>query len=411
MGRVLTTKDAYSIINAIAAEQFGKNASIQAVDSSTFVSVGETLLAAGTENVLNSMSLLMGKTYAASRPYKAKLALIRTLSTGEYTHRLRKISYYSKSAVADGASNTDLNTNFANGYDNGTNSGSSVASMWVQSAPEVAEFNFGGSSEWQYPITKYENQLKIAFRNEEEFLTFWEGYMTECSNDMESENEAFRRMTLLNYVAGLYDMNTASGSVVDLTTGFNTKYGTNYTRAQLLTTYFTEFLQYLVATVKTISTEFENRDVKYHWPVTNSSGNVILRHTPKSKQKLILLDEFWVNAEAQVKSAIFNPQYLNIENFETIDYWQNVNDKSAIKVTPAIPDTSDPTEQTAGSQVSLPYVLGVLFDTDALMVDFQFENAYTTPIEARKHYMNTWYTFAKNAINDFTEKGVLFIMS
>ena len=44
------------------------------------------------------------------------------------------------------------------------------------------------------------------------------------------------------------------------------------------------------------------------------------------------------------------------------------------------------------------------------MIDYQLDKALTTPVEARKGYRNIWYTFAKNSINDFTEKGILFIM-
>ena len=82
----------------------------------------------------------------------------------------------------------------------------------------------------------------------------------------------------------------------------------------------------------------------------------------------------------------------------------------AISVTPAIPDTSDPSEQTTGSAVALDCVIGVLFDKDACITNFQFNGADTTPMEARKKYQNTWYHNAKNAQNDFTENGVIFIM-
>ena len=50
---------------------------------------------------------------------------------------------------------------------------------------------------------------------------------------------------------------------------------------------------------------------------------------------------------------------------------------------------------------------GVLYDEDALMVDYQLDNAYSTPLEARKAYRNIWWHFAKNSINDFTENGIL----
>ena len=58
----------------------------------------------------------------------------------------------------------------------------------------------------------------------------------------------------------------------------------------------------------------------------------------------------------------------------------------------------------------MDYVVGILFDRDAIITNFQFEGANTTPIEARKKYRNTWFHNQKNAINDFTENAILFIM-
>lgn len=414
MARVLTTKDAYSIMNLLVKEATGQDAQIQVVDSSTFVSAGETVMATGVENVLNSISLLAGKTLVAARPFTAKLALIQALNTGVYTHRFRKISVLSKYAVIDGASNTDLKTNLADGYDNGSNGGQSAASMWEQHRPVVAEFNFAGSSEWQYPITWYEYQLKTAFRSEEEFLDFWSGIMTEAANDMECEREAFRRMTLLNFIAGLYDLNAVNGSAINMTAAYNAKFGTTYTTAQLQTTHLTEFLEFFVSEFKTISNNLTNRSKKYHWSPSQTIGSdtyELLRHTPKNKQKCIMLERFWNDAEAQVKPAIFNPQYLDIANFETVQFWQNENEPSKIDVTPAIPDVANPTAQKVGDNVKLGYVLGIIFDEDAILTDMQLEDAAVTPVEARKRYRNTWYTFAKNAINDFTENAVLFYMA
>lgn len=413
MGRVLTVKDAYSIVNLMVKEQTGQDASIQAVDSSSFVSVGETLLASGVEATLNTLALVLGRTFMAVRPYEAKLRIINTLNSGIYANRMRKISFYSREAVIDGASNTDLKTNFATGYDNGSNSGASTASMWEQNQPVPLEMNFGGSSEWQDVTTVYEKQLQAAFRSEAEFIDFVSGIMTEKGNDIESQKEAFNRITLLNFMAGVIELNQGS-SVINLTAAFNAKFGTSYTTAQLQTTYLKEFLEFFVATVKTISDDLEYRSNKYHWSPTKTVGGVsynLLRHTPKSRQKMVMYKPFWNDAEAMVLPEIFNDQYLNIDNFEGVQFWQNANDGAAINTLPAIPDTSDPTEQTAAAAaVVKDYVLGMIFDEDAIMVDYQMDEAAVTPKEARKHYHNIWWTFRKNAINDFTENAVIFIM-
>ena len=413
MARVLTVNDAYSIVNLMVKEQTGQDATIQAVDSSSFVSVGETLLASGVEATLNSLALVLGRTFMAVRPYEAKLRIINTLNSGIYANRMRKISFYSREAVIDGASNTDLKTNFATGYDNGSNSGASTASMWEQNQPVPLEMNFGGSSEWQDVTTVYEKQLQAAFRSEAEFIDFVSGIMTEKGNDIESQKEAFNRMTLLNFMAGVIELNQGS-SVINLTAAFNAKFGTSYTTAQLQTTYLKEFLEFFVATVKTISDDLEYRSNKYHWSPAKTVGGVsytLLRHTPKSRQKMVMYKPFWNDAEAMVLPEIFNDQYLNIDNFEGVQFWQNANDGAAINTLPAIPDTSDPTEQTAAAAaVVKDYVLGMIFDEDAILVDYELDESAVTPKEARKHYHNIWWTFRKNAINDFTENAVIFIM-
>ena len=132
-----------------------------------------------------------------------------------------------------------------------------------------------------------------------------------------------------------------------------------------------------------------------------------------------MYEPLFIESQAQVLPEIFNPQYLDIGNYEGVDYWQGLTgtltNNPAINVTPAIPE-ADSTDaafgtQVAGSAVAQDYIVGFLFDEDALMVDYQFEGSYTTPLEARKLYRNLWFHYSKNAINDFTENGIVFYMA
>ena len=156
------------------------------------------------------------------------------------------------------------------------------------------------------------------------------------------------------------------------------------------------------------------RSSKYHWSPAKTVGGVsytLLRHTPYDRQRVMLYEPLFTEAEAMVLPEIFRPNYLDINTqYEGVDYWQNVNDPSAIDVVPAIPDTSTGV-QTAGAEVKLDYVVGIIFDADAIMIDYQLDTAATTPLEARKHFRNMWWSFAKNAINDFTENCVIFYMA
>lgn len=414
MARRLTPTDAYQIINLVAKEATGQNPTIQAVDSSTFVSVGETILNTGYENTLNALSIVLGRTFMAVRPYEAKLKIVNAIDSGLYTNRVRKVSFYSRDAQASGAFNTNLYTNHADGYDNGANGGQSLPTMWEQNQPVPLELNFAGSDVWDDSTTVYEVQLQKAFRNENEFITFVNGIMVEKGNDIESEKEAFNRMTLLNYIAGIYDMRAVMNSAIDVVAAFNADNGTTYTGADLRGAHLREFTEWFVSYVKLQSDRLTNRSKKFHWSPAKTIGTKtysLLRHTPKSKQKLMLYKPLLYKAEAMVMPEIFNDRYLKLDNFEDILFWQNENEPSKIDVTPAIPDVSDPTEQIAGDRVQLNYVIGVLYDEDALLTDFQFESADSTPVEARKRYRNIWWHFSKNAINDFTENGIIFYMA
>lgn len=418
MARSLTPRDCHALMNLLVKEATGQQ-DVTVFDSSTFVSAGELVLATGTENVLNSLSIVLGRTFMAVRPYKAKLMLINALNSGMYTNRMRKISFYTREAQASGDFNTQLYTNLAQGFDNGSNpsnnTAQSTASMWEQNPPVPLEVNFAGQSVWEDSTTIYDYQLKVAFRSEDEFSAFVGGIMTEKGNDIESQKEAFNRMTILNHIAGVYDLDTASskGRAINLTAGFNTKFGTSYTSAQLRTTYLKEFLAYFVSEFKLQSKYMTRRSSLYHWSPAKTVGETsytLLRHTPYDKQKVLLYSPLFVDAEAQVLPEIFNPKYLDINTqYEEVDYWQSIMSPSKIKVVPAIPNTSTGV-QTAGSEVDLDYVVGMIFDEDAIMVDYQLEDASTTPLEARKHYRNMWWTFSKNAINDFTENAIIFYM-
>lgn len=423
MARRLNVTDGYALINAMADEMFGANATVTATDISTFASVGESILASGTENVINTLALVCSRDLVAIRPYKAKFRIINALDSGMFSNRVRKISYYAKYATPTGASNTQLFTeNLAMDADNGVHYDSSTPpvqmsteSMWLQSTPVVWQSVFGGSIEWQYPYTIYENQLKAAFRTPEEWTAFLNGFLVSCANDIETEKEAFSRMVVLNAIAGVADLTLSMpGSFVNMTTVANNEWGTSYTTAQILQSHFSDFLGVFVSTFKTISDMMENRSILYHWSPSKTINGVtyeLPRQTKKEDQKCMMVAKFWNDAEAMVLPAIFNDQYLKLDNFEKVDYWQNINEPYKISVTPAIPDTSDPTQQIAGSAVSLSCVLGILFDKDAMMVDFHLEDVTSSPLEARKHYRTIWNTINKNPINDFTENMVVFYMA
>lgn len=413
MARTFTPIDGAAIMTALARQATGQ-ANLAKVDASNYVSVGETVLATGMENVYNAMSMVIGRTLVATRPYEAKLKNFQAENTGMFTSRMRKISYYSKDPVNSGFFNTDLYTNLANGFTNGQNPDAndnpqSVKSMWEQKQGMPVEVNFGGSFAWDYGITMYEEQFANAFRSADEMSRFVSGILTEHANDIESGKEAFNRLSLLSFLGERYIL----GYGVNLTAAFNAKFRTTYTSLELRTTYLKEFLAFMVVTVKQISRFMTERGTKWHDPMTKTVDGVsysVLRHTPKSVQKVYMYEPLFEEAKAYVLPEIFHEGLLQMENYEGVDFWQsNYSDTVRPQISVEVPTRVNGV-QTGKQEATIPYVVGCIFDKDALMTNFQLERAYTTPLEARKGYRNTWLHIAKGIINDRSENGVIFYM-
>lgn len=420
MARTLTPRDAHALVNLVNAELTGQDATLTQVTTDNFVSVGETIMSYPTENVYNALSIVLLRTLIAARSVDEDLVIMNSIDTGMYSSRLRKVSYLSRWAKASGDFNTQLYTNLAAGFTNGQNLDSngvpqSTKSQWEQCPVVPIELNFGGSSVWEHGLTWYKDQAKNAFADEASFNRFWEGALIENANDIKREKSAYRRAILLNFIAGLYDLSSQGTRVINLTAAYNAKYGTSYTTAQLKTTYYKEFLAFFVATFKTVSRNMEKSSINYHVNISktiNGETYNLLRHTPRSRQRVILYEPMFIDAQANVLPEIFNPQYLDIDKqYEGLLWWQNENDPEAISVVPSIPDFANTGTQITGSAVALDHVVGLIYDEDALMSNFQLDDVNTTSLEARKRFRNTWYSMARGGINDFTEKATLFIMA
>ena len=419
MARTLTPKDGYALMNLLVKQATGQQ-SITVVDTSSFVSAGELVMATGMENTLNALSLVIGRTMVAVRPYNAKLKLINAINSGVYSNRIRKLSVYSKDGKPAGDLNTDLYTNLYNGIGDVkvTSPVENVGSEWEQDKPVVLECNMGGRTAWDVELTVYPDQFANAFRDVNAFNELVSAIMTSKQNEIEFQKEAFNRAVVLNQIAGRVSLEGTliNGGAINLTKAFNDYYGTSYSSNDLRTTYFTDFLAFFVSTIKQYSRKLEIPSVNHHWCPTKTVDGVqytsLVRHTPRDRQRLFLYEPMFINAESQVFPEVFHENYLKMENYEGVMYWQAEGvgiDNAGINVTPAIPQANG--TQTAGDPVELDYVVGILFDEDAMMVDYQLEASETTRLNARHRFYNIWWHFWKNMINDFTENAVVFYMA
>lgn len=395
MANTLTPQDVYQIVNAMAKQALGDGA-IQAVDTTSFVAVGETLMRTGTENTLNALSTVLARTIFSTRPYKAKLSIMRTFEQ-RWGAVVRKVVYLWKGAEASQDYNTQLNPNqLADGQS---------IDMYKINKPLALQLNFVGTKKLQKHITRFRDQLSLAFRSEDEFIRFIDGVMVEFSNEVEVLNEQKSRACMLNLMAGISAMNL---TVVDLVATFNTLKNATYTREQIMANHLTEFMQHVASQIKIYSRRMTDIGFNYHANLANYEP--IPRHTPKERQRMIMYEPLFIESEARVFSTIFNPSYLDIGDYEGVNFWQNQNNPTAINVKPNILNVNTGVSTDAENAVSLPFVLGLLYDEEAMGVMPQFDYASTTPFNSAGGYYNMFLHWRFNEYNDFTENAVLFIL-
>lgn len=401
---VFRPQDVYTIANALVKEVTGQTPTVTAVDTSSFVHVGQMCLNVSKEGTLRALSNMLARTIIASRPYSSRFSSIE-VSNQEWGLYLRKISFF--------ASNFD-ESKFINTVQNPETlvDGNSLDMYKIKKRYPLEMFYFG-QSVLNQRYTRFIRQLNTAFSSESEFSQFMYAMMVEIQNDVESWKEAENRAVFMNYIGGIYNTGKPAQKV-NLTAEFNRARGTAYTSEELRTSHLQEFLSFFVAWLEITSGLMEHRTDMYHLTprCTDDHGNELklFRHTPKSEQKLMLYNPLIVDARAWVFPAIFGPGYLTFGNYEGVDYWQNINDKSAISVTPSQFNVNTAQEET-GNPVKLDYVVGLLYDRRALATTYFQDSVYTTPFNISGEYWNIEHHWKMNYTEDPTENAILMYMA
>lgn len=404
MANTLTPVDVYAIVNAAAAEMYGADATIQARDTTTFVSIGEHMLRTGYTNTLNALSTVIARTIVAVRPYRGKFEIIARVPE-EWGGITRKISFYAGKFEAETMWNTDINaTNLVDG--------NSIDHYKITKTYPL-EMNFCGLKVLKKRDTTFADQLDQAFHSESEFSDFYSAKMIAIANDIALGYEAENRLQILNAIGSTYNTG-ATRQKVNLVTEYNTKFGTSYTATDLLTTYLKEFCEFFVARIKgDMSLMSEYNSLFHIFPARNDDGGnalTLLRHTPAEMRRLVLFQPIFRDAEARVFPSLFDPGFLRMQDYEGVEYWQNPNDPSAVDIKPNQLNTV--TGQAAdGARVQLDTVVGLLFDRDAIATSLKLQKTITTPVNADGDYFNTVYHWAFQFKEDPTENMVLYYMA
>ena len=393
---VLGVQDAYQLINAISAQSVGVTG-LTATDTSSFVKVAEAIMQTGLESTMNAIGYVLGRTIFSIRPYRSKLASLER-DPERFGMITRKITYLLKGASKSNNWNTQIDgTQLADG---------ASIDPFVINAPKTVQLCIPGAETLQTDYTVFKDQLRLAFSNEFEFIRFWETVALHVMNMIELQKESRSRVVLANFIAAKYQTENGQIGCRDLVYDFNVAFNTSYTREQLLTTYADAFWKFVAAEIKNDSERLSDMTAYHHQHI--DGYDPIIRHTPKERQKLIVYGPAFNQEKAYVFSTLFNPQYLEIGTTEEVTHWQSKDYPASISITPSILNSTTG-EANAGDPVVIPYVLGVLFDEEALGIMPKFDSAGSI-YNPYGEYTNMVFHWLYKSYADYSENSICYVL-
>ena len=276
--------------------------------------------------------------------------------------------------------------------------------MYTVKTTDILQTNFYGQATWVQEFSVFDYQLNIAFANPYSFQAFMSGMYQNKADQREQAHESLARATILGLIGGVLLGNTTDGNVKVLTL-YNAQNGTSLTKADVLKSEnFPDFLKFFVATVKIYLKLMSERSQKFQINVT---GKPITRHTPREDIMMYLYTPFFEKAKTMVYGDIFHENYMNIGNYEEVNFWQSIEDTQAINVTAAYTDATGAVKTGTADNEN---VLGIIFDREAAGYNTIINRSWTTPYNGKGAYTNNGISFSDRYYNDFTEKAIVFTL-
>lgn len=387
----LSANQIYSIVNEVAQQAMG-NKAIAVIDNAGLVSLGTTILGSNDtkNNFINALTDRIGRTIVSFRAYHSHFPDFERDSI-EWGNILQKLKIGMPEAESDDSFNLV--------------DGSSVDQYKVNK-PKVNQLLFTTETPWQTHITVHLDELEKAFIDSNAMGTFISSMFGEVQNRIELAMENLSMECVNNYIGEIiHRKKTNPNRIINLVTEYKDKTGVDHTTEPLNALDDEEFLKYVVRRINGISTTMEYMTVNTFnkSDVGGGTSSVYTRHTPKSEQRMMLFIDMVNSLKTNINSKAFNMEQVAIDiPFQTVPFWQSLQNPSGISIKPA-------SESTA--TVTASEVMGILYDREAMGTFKKKYSSLPSPVNAAGQYYNVFYHMITMYYNDLTENAVVFLLA
>lgn len=371
-------------------------------DTGSFVSVAQVALRADRDAVMNAISNILTRTIFSIRPYSAKMQGLE-MDTFRWGGMMRKLS------IADSAWQDDPAFKYPVLFDstqNPANGDGGEVDPWKIKKPNILQTNFYGQSVYYDSMTITEDQLETAFTGPEQLGSFLSLLMTNLANRLEMSNESIRRGLVCNAIGALYDENN-SDRVIHLLTEYNSLTGLSLTGQDVYQPdNFSAFTKWVYSRVAEITDLFTANSQMFQTVIT---GKPILRHTPLEDQRVYLYSPMQRQIEARVLADTFHDNFLRYSDVESLAYWQSIDTRDTVEVTPSYVDNTG-TLVTPAQAVTVENVFGLIFDRDCMGMTVLDRRVLSTRVNEAGLYRNIHVHARQRVVFDNTEKACLLLL-
>lgn len=369
----------YSIVNSVASQSMG-SAAISAVDASSFIALGNSVLSSqnNTDAYLNTLVDRIGKTIFSVRAYQATdRDIVR--EPFEYGCILQKIYVDMPEARVNNSWNIG-----SNGY---------TPEFAPVIKPTVKQKLFNAISTWEVAVTIPDEILKTAFTSETAMAVFIDAIFTAMENMMQLAMENNINITRAAFIARKLNANNTCGAI-NLLANYNHLTAGSLTVATCLRDL--GFLKYASQQIKL----WTDRMVKMSTLFNDEQG--YKRDTPKDLQVLDVLADFATSLDIYLQASTYHDDLVKMPYYNVVPYWQGSGEGYAFDDTSAVNIKID-----ANTTVNKSGVLAVLFDHDAMGVTIKDRRA-TTERNNHDEYTNYYNKANIGYFNDMSENGIVF---
>lgn len=388
----MQVKQIYAILNDIMLEVTGElikkgedpNVPIVQEDLSNIVDIGNTVFSSNywRDNYTKSMINRIGREVFVDRTYSGYAPTVLR-DAWEYGSIMAK----TRCKIFDAKANPSWSL-----------TAGQTVNQFEFTPPTVYEKFYNSKTAWQIDCSFTEVQLKESFTSAAAMNRFYSMIENRIATSMTIYTDSLVMRTLNNFIAEkLY----ANNGVVDVLTLYNQTVDTPITAADAA--HSKDFYRFLAYTIRLYVERFRAPSANFNIS-DDEDGNVTF--TPREFAHLVLHSDIAAGMEVYLQSDTYHDDLVRIGDYEKVPFWQSQGDGYQLATTSRI-DCKLASDNT--HTVNRNYIIGVLFDRDALGV-LNDNRRTTSAYNANGEYWTNFYKVDTSFFNDLAENGIIFVL-